>query len=98
MAMQDFRAVLRRCAVIELPPSKQPPRFDAEGKVLVQVLEQTLRRIEAVVGELVAAIEEARPYLLKERTDGFGQVHLRLNRALSAANGLLPLLRKQNGD
>jgi hypothetical protein len=93
-ALQGIRTVLANARVIEIPATERPFRFEREGRVLALGLEQTLRRIETVMDELNAAVEAARPFLIGERRDGFAQVYLRLNRALSRATELLPLLPK----
>ena len=94
-ALQDIRSILKTSAVVEIPPARIPPRFEQEGRTLAQGLEQTLRKIEQAIQELSAAVDEARPYLMGERRDGFPQVHLRLNRAMSKAQELLPLTAKR---
>lgn len=91
-ALQDIRRIIGKAAVVELPPVKRPPRFDDEGRVLANGLEQTLRKIETAIAELNEAIEAARPFLNSNSRGDFPQVHLRLNRALSHARELLPLV------
>jgi len=93
-ALQRIRSVLANAGVIEIPATDRPLRFENEGRVLALGLEQTLRRIETVMDGLNAAVVAAQPLLLGERRDGFAQVHLRLNRALSKSTELLPLLSK----
>ena len=91
-ALRRIRTVLGNAGVVKIEPIRKPPTFEREGLVLAQGLEQTFRRIQITVNELEAAIEGVRPFIRGRTTDGFAQAHLRLNRAVSAAKELLPLL------
>jgi hypothetical protein len=92
VALRRIRIVLCNAAVVKIEPVKKPPTFETEGLALATGLEQTFRRIQIVVDELESAIEGIRPYMSRGNTEGFPQAHLRLNRAVSAARELLPLL------
>jgi hypothetical protein len=92
VALRKVRNVLTNAAVVKIQPVKTPPTFETEGLVLAKGLEQTFRRIQVTVAELESAIEGIRPYLTSAGAPGFSQAHLRLNRAVSAARELLPLL------
>ncbi|HET6408233.1 MAG TPA: hypothetical protein VFG14_10165 [Chthoniobacteraceae bacterium] len=92
VALRRIRNLLCNAAVVKIEPVVQPPTFETEGLVLAKGLEQTFRRIQMTVNELEAAIEAMRPYMRSVGGEGFPQAHLRLNRAISAARELLPVL------
>ena len=92
VALRGIRSLLTNAGIVKIEPVNKPPTFETEGLVLAKGLEQTFRRIQMTVEELEAAIEGVRPYLRGDKSPGFPQAHLRLNRAISAARELLPLL------